>query len=289
MNNLVKYLLILIVGINFVSYAKDNIKLYDKIVIIVNNRSVLKSEIELAKKWYNLKEDKEAAKKLIDSILLYQEAKKHHIKVYPQEVDSAILRIAKLNGINSIDNFKKFLEKEDIAYNEFYDLVKREITIQKYIQFVIKPKILENIKEAKEETYRKVRIIYLSKKDKDFEEKYQFLKKKLTVANFSDLAKKYSDDPITKKDGGLLGFVKKGELLKQLDEKVWSIKPKQIAEVNTKDGIYFILVEKEKKKFVPKDVDINKIKQKLNEELKLQLKKLKEEAVIQYLDKALEG
>ncbi len=271
------------------SFAEENIKLFDKIVLIVNDRPVLKSEIELSKKWFNINNDKEAVNRLIDQILLYQESKKKGIKVYPNEVKSAILRVAQTNGISDLQKFKQFLKKQDIAYNEFYDLIKREISIQKYIQYILRPKILENSKEAVEETYRKVRIIFLNKNSKTFNKKYEYVKNNLTKTNFIEIARKYSDDPITKESGGLLGNVKKGELLKALDKKIWEIKVGEIGEVNTKKGVYFIYVESENKKFVAKNINSKEIEKKLEEELKLQIKKLREKAVIRYLDKSLRG
>ena len=284
-----KVVSLILLLISVCTYAAEKEVLLDKIVIIVNDRPILKSEVELAKKWFNLPNDKEAAQKLIDHILLYQEARKKGIKVMPQEVEAAIERIAKANKVNSVEEFKKLLQKQDIAYNEFYDLIKREIAINKYIQFVLKPKILENSKEAVEETYRKVRIIFLSKKDPDFEKKYKIVKENLTKNTFEELAKKYSDDPVTSKEGGLLGKVKKGELIDYLDKAIWNARVGEIKEIKTKNGVYFIYIEDEEKKLIPKDINTKEVMNKLNEEMKLLIKKLREKAVIQYLDKSLEG
>ncbi|EDP74117.1 peptidylprolyl isomerase [Hydrogenivirga sp. 128-5-R1-1] len=288
MKKVVNLILILCL-ISISVYSKEKEVLLDKIVIIVNDRPVLKSEVELAKKWFNISSDKEAAQKLIDHILLYQEARKKGIKVMPQEIKAAIERISKANKVSSIEEFKKLLQKQGIAYNEFYDLIKREIAINKYVQFVIKPKILENSKEAVEETYRKVRIIYLDKKDPDFKNKYEIIKNNLTKNTFEELAKKYSDDSITAKEGGLLGKIKKGEVVDYLDNAVWSSKVGEIKKVKTDKGIYFIYIESEEKKFVPKDINTKDIINKLNEEMKLLIKKLREKAVIEYIDKSLKG
>jgi parvulin-like peptidyl-prolyl isomerase len=272
-----------------IAFAQEKEVLLDKIAIIVNDKPVLMSEIELAQKWFNIKSKKEAAQKLIDQILLYQEAKSKGIRVMPQEVESAIERIANANNVSSIEEFKKLLENQDIAYNEFYDLIKREIAINKYIQYIIKPKILENSKEAALETYRQVRIIYLDKNSSDFEKKYEFIEKNLTKNNFEEIAKKYSDDKETSKEGGLLGKVKKGELVDFLDKAVWSAKVGDIKQVNTDKGVYFIYVEKEIKELKPKEISNQEIIGKIDNELQLTLKKLKEKAVIQYLDKSLQG
>lgn len=285
----VRYLFVFLLFFGIALAKEENLELLDKVAIIVNKDPILKSEIDLASKWFGVNDKKKVAEKLIDQILIYQEARKHNIRVLPQEVEQAILRLAIANGMKSIDEFKEFITKQGFAYSEFTDLIKREIMIGKYMQFILKPKVLQNIKEAKEEKYREVYILYLDKNSPDFENTYKKLKQKLNPKNFIEFAKKYSQDPITKEKGGYLGKVKKGELLKLLDEKVWSIKPKTVAKVKTDKGIYFIFVKSEEKKLIPKDINQKTLLKKLDEALKLEIKKLREKAVIQYLDKSLEG
>jgi len=285
----VRYLFVFLLFFGIALAKEENLELLDKVAIIVNKDPILKSEIDLASKWFGVNDKKKVAEKLIDQILIYQEARKHNIRVLPQEVEQAILRLAIANGMKSIDEFKEFITKQGFAYSEFTDLIKREIMIGKYMQFILKPKVLQNIKEAKEEKYREVYILYLDKNSPDFENTYKKLKQKLNPKNFIEFAKKYSQDPITKEKGGYLGKVKKGELLKLLDEKVWSIKPKTVAKIKTDKGIYFIFVKSEEKKLIPKDINQKTLLKKLDEALKLEIKKLREKAVIQYLDKSLEG
>ncbi|HIE58373.1 MAG TPA: peptidylprolyl isomerase [Persephonella sp.] len=285
----VRYLFVFLLFFGIALAKEENLELLDKVAIIVNKDPILKSEIDLASKWFGVNDKKKVAEKLIDQILIYQEARKHNIRVLPQEVEQAILRLAIANGMKSIDEFKEFITKQGFAYSEFTDLIKREIMIGKYMQFILKPKVLQNIKEAKEEKYREVYILYLDKNSPDFENTYKKLKQKLNPKNFIEFAKKYSQDPITKEKGGYLGKVKKGELLKLLDEKVWSIKPKTVTKVKTDKGIYFVFVKSEEKKLIPKDINQKTLLKKLDEALKLEIKKLREKAVIQYLDKSLEG
>ena len=277
----VRYLFVFLLFFGIALAKEENLELLDKVAIIVNKDPILKSEIDLASKWFGVNDKKKVAEKLIDQILIYQEARKHNIRVLPQEVEQAILRLAIANGMKSIDEFKEFITKQGFAYSEFTDLIKREIMIGKYMQFILKPKVLQNIKEAKEEKYREVYILYLDKNSPDFENTYKKLKQKLNPKNFIEFAKKYSQDPITKEKGGYLGKVKKGELLKLLDEKVWSIKPKTVAKVKTDKGIYFIFVKSEEKKLIPKDINQKTLLKKLDEALKLEIKKLREKAVIQ--------
>jgi len=285
----VKYIFVFLILSGIALAKEENLKLLDKVAIIVNGDPILKSEIDLASKWFGISDKKKVAEKIIDQILIYQEARKHNIKVLPQEVEQAILRLAIANGMNSVNQFKEFVRSQGFVYSEFTDLIKREIMIGKYMQFILKPKVLQNIKEAKEEKYREVYIIYLDKNSPDFENIYKKLKQNLNPQNFKELAKKYSNDPITKEKGGYLGKVKKGELLSLLDNEVWKTDIGKISEVKTDKGIYFIFVKSEEKKLIPKEIDQKILLKKLDETLKLEIRKLREKAVIQYLDKTLEG
>ena len=284
----VRYLFVFLLFLELALAKEENLKLLDEVAIIVNKDPILKSEIDLASKWFGINDKKKVAEKLIDQILIYQEARKHNIRVLLEEVEQAILRFAIANDMKSVDEFKEFIRKQGFAYSEFTDLIKREIMIGEYMQFILKPKVLQNVKEAKEEKYREVYIIYLDKNSPDFENTYKKLKQNLNPKNFTEFAKKYSQDPITKDKGGYLGKVKKGELLKLLDGKVWSMKPKTVSEVKTDKRIYFVFVKSEDKKLIPKDIDQKTLLKKLDEALKLEIKKLREKAVIQYLDKSLE-
>lgn len=284
-----RYIFVFFLFFGLALAKEENLKLLDKVAIIVNGEPILKSEIDLASKWFGINDEKKVAEKLIDQILIYQESRKLNIRVLPQEVEKAILRLAITNGMKSIDEFKEFIRKQGFAYSEFTDLIKREIMIGKYMQFILKPKVLQNIKEAKEEKYREIYILYLDKNSSDFENIYKKLKQEINSENFTEFAKKYSQDPITKEKGGYLGEVKKGELLKLLDEKVWNMKPGTVAEIKTDKGIYFVFVKSEDIKLIPKDIDQKTLLKRLDESLKLEIKKLREKAVIQYIDKSLEG
>ncbi|WP_029520273.1 peptidylprolyl isomerase [Persephonella sp. IF05-L8] len=284
-NRLITLITLLFIGF---APAKDNIQLFDKIVMVVNGYPVLQSELELAMQWFGTTDKKQAAQKLIDQILVAQTAEKYGIRVSPDEINQAILRMAKANGINSIEEFKKKLESQNISFSEFKDLVKRELLVQRYIQIYIRRSMFGGIKEGKEEKLRKIRIIFLSSQKPDFKEKYNLIKEKLTPENFAEMAKKYSDDPLTAEKGGLLGEVKKGDLVSSLDERIWQHKVGDIFEVPDKKGIYFVYIEKEENKMVQQPPKGEEIQKQLKKEFEIQLKKLRQQASIEYLDKSLQ-
>ena len=284
-NRLITLLVLLFIGL---APAKDNIQLFDRIVMVVNGYPVLQSELELAMQWFGTTDKKQAAQKLIDQILVAQAAEKYGVRVSSDEINQAILRMAKANGINSIEEFKKKLESQNISFSEFKDLVKRELLVQRYIQIYLRRSMFGGIKEGKEEKLRKIRIIFLSSQKPDFKEKYNLIKEKLTPENFAEMAKKYSDDPLTAEKGGLLGEVKKGDLVSSLDERIWQHKVGDIFEVPDKKGIYFVYIEKEENKMVQQPPKGEEIQKQLKKEFEIQLKKLRQQASIEYLDKSLQ-
>ncbi len=63
-------------------------------------------------------------------------------------------------------------------------------------------------------------------------------------ANFSELAKKYSDDPGSKEQGGELGFVQHGATVPEFDRTAFSLQPGQLSGViRTQFGFHILQVE----------------------------------------------
>ncbi len=287
--SLIIYTFLLVISLN-ITFAKENkenkddVQLIDKIVLIINGEPILMSEVELAKLWFKTDDTKKAVNELIDLVLVSQQARKLGITVFPDEVNEALMKIARANGLSTIEDLKKKLEKEGIVFSEFRMFVKREILRTKFVQGFIRPKALKGIKKGKIEKVRKVRIIYIDKSKPGYLDKLEQLEKTLTPENFAQMAKKFSDDEFTRENGGLLGEVRKGELLKILDENIWKHKVGDIFEITGNKGTYFVYIEDEKEVVVPiSEVDEEFLK-KLEKEYKLFVKKLRQNAYIEVLD-----
>jgi parvulin-like peptidyl-prolyl isomerase len=252
-------------------------------VLVVNGEPVLKSDLEFAKNWYNIKDDKEVEEKIINSLLLAQQARRMGISVSPQEVDNAVLNIAKANGIDDLETFKKKLEDSGISYSKLKEFLARDMLANRLLHLYMREKASKGIIEGTKENVKTVKLIFISKNRPDYQEVLSRLDKELNKNNFSEFASKYSDDKFTAENKGLIGEIKKGDLVKELDEAIFSHKAGDIFKVETNEGIYFIYIEKEENKLVPKTEMSEKEVEKLKKEYDLLLKKLKEQAIIQRL------
>ncbi len=271
----------------FANESKD-IQLADKIAIVVNGKPVLESEIELAKQWFGIQNKKEAAERLIDEILVADAAEKVGLNVTSEEINDAIERLAKANGFPSSESFLETLKEKGIIISEFKEIIKREILGAKFIQIYLKKNLFKGISEGKLVPVRTIRIIYLRKDKPDFPDKYKAVYKGLERGeNFSKLAKEYSDDSLTAEKGGLLEDLRKGDLLPALDKEIWKHKVGDTFKVETENGVYFVKIEKEDKKMSVIPPSGEEISSKLKKEFNIFLKKLRENAVIEYLDKDL--
>jgi len=105
-------------------------------------------------------------------------------------------------------------------------------------------------------------------------------------AKFEDLAKKYSDGP-SAKDGGDLSYFKRGTLSKELEDKVFALKPGEITDViRTKQGYVILQTTEHQMAGIPTLKEIEPriqdalYMQKLQPALRAYLTTLREEAFI---------
>ncbi len=105
-------------------------------------------------------------------------------------------------------------------------------------------------------------------------------------AKFGELAKKYSDGP-SAKEGGDLSYFKRGTLAKELEDKVFALKPGEMTDViRTKQGYVILLVSEHQTAGIPSLKEVEPriqdalYMQKLQPALRAYLTTLREEAFI---------
>jgi peptidyl-prolyl cis-trans isomerase SurA len=268
--------LFLIFGIFLFSEYKD------KIVAIVDDEVILLSDVEEVLTFYKLqfgenlpfppdKMKEEILNEMIKEKLLYLEAKKDTlIEVKDEEVEKEINdKIEEFKSQIGEENFYKELEKEGLTIEKikekYKEDIRRNLFIQKYISMYIYPKItvspeeVKNFYEEKKDSIPEkeegfylshilIRILPKKEKMKEAKIKCEEIYNKLKEgSDFSYLALKYSDDRESARMGGEVGFIKKGILPPEIEDKIFSLKKGEFTEPIQGDYGYYIFKLLDKK------------------------------------------
>ncbi len=113
----------------------------------------------------------------------------------------------------------------------------------------------ENLSKYNKPEEVKARHILISGDDAKSLEKIKSLRSKVNAKNFGDIAKKETEDPTGKANGGDLGWFSTGRMVPEFDKVAFGMKKGEISEpVKTQFGYHIILVE-DKKAAETKTVD----------------------------------
>ncbi len=245
-------------------------KLVDGIVAVVNNDIILTSELE--RQWRlvtrsnpklasatpeELKQIKmQLLRKMIRERLAEQEIKRLKIIVSDSEVDRAIERIKKENGLSDAQ-LKMVLSQDGQTFDQFRDQIRKDIERSRLLERVFKAKtvisdeqidqyLAQNQDTVKERRHLAV-IVFpfhegMSEKDmaklKEAADKvYRRLQK---GESFAKLARRYSRGP-TAKDGGDIGYISTDDLAPALEKATRGLGPGETTPVIQTDGGYYIL------------------------------------------------
>ena len=287
------YILFLAIsGVFFVPTKHILPEVVDKVIAIVNDKVITYSDLmrmlfpiyekyrkvydkeELEKKLKNAK--KNILNQLIENELILQEAKKRakddkDLNIPEEKIDEAIAAIIK--NYPSKEAFMKTLEKEKMTMKEFRENIKNQLIAKKLTakeisaRIMVTPKdIIERYNKNKEKYIQPAEYhiyhIQINKtgdeeKDKELKKMLEEIASKTTDANsFQQYAIKYSQGA-NRENGGDMGFIKKGTLIKELDSQIEKMKPGTVSPViETNIGYHLLFLDAVKKKtYIPlKDV-----------------------------------
>jgi peptidyl-prolyl cis-trans isomerase SurA len=252
-------------------------KTVEEIIARVNNEIITRSEYEKAR--LSAAEDaksecqnrctpeqlqndieerqKHTLRDLVDQSLLVQRAKDMGVSVEP-ELIKRLDAIRTDNKLGSMEDLEKAVSGQGMNWEDFKNNIRNTLLTQRVISSEVGSHITVSDDEIskyyeahKAEFVRPeqvaLREIVVSTEGKKPEE-LPDLKKKAETAlkrvqdgeDFGEIAKRLSDGS-TKSQGGFLGIYKRGELSKELEDKVFQMKRNQLTEVmETKQG-YLIL------------------------------------------------
>src|SRR5216684_3385286 len=200
---------------------------------------------------------KHTLRDLVDQALLVQRAKDMGVSVEP-ELIKRLDAIRTDNKLPSMEELEKAVSGQGMNFEDFKNNIRNTLLTQRVISSEVGSHITISDDEVSKyyEAHKTefvgpeqvaLREIVVSTEGKKPEE-LPDLKKKAETAlkrvqdgeDFGEIAKRLSDGS-TKSQGGFLGIYKRGELSKELEDKVFKMKRKELTEVmETKQG-YLVL------------------------------------------------
>lgn len=242
----------------FASISVFTQEVLDKIVAVVDNEFILKSELDFQTNMVAAQRKldpnspelkKQVLNSIIEEKLIYAQANFDSVIVSDEEVT---------NRINyQLEVFKQqygSIERVEQMYGMSVEKIKRELRdeVQKSLMIQkLQEKNFSSIEASRREvevffsTYKdslgvipeKVSISHIYKnpkasktnKEKYFQLANAILDSIKNGADFSEMAKKYSEDPGSAVQGGDLGFVKRGVFYPEFESAAYSLEPNQIS------------------------------------------------------------
>ncbi len=256
--------IIIITFLLFFTFVYNAKALEDRIVAVVNDEVITLSELRTA----DTKVFPSASLSfLIEKKLQLQAAKKKGISVSNTEVEEAINDIKKMNRFTSDEEMNAALLKEGISVEDYKREIREQLIIMKLVNREVKSKIsvsdkdVENYYESHKSDFRfpeRIRIGYVNVpvKSSDSDDEVQKALGKINNirrdlnnnVSISELMKRYSDSGDIKFVSDL-GFIKKGDLIPELENPAFSMNEGEISDViKTSTGFYVIQKIEIKKK-----------------------------------------
>jgi len=253
--------------------ALSDCEIVDKIIVIVNDEVITQRELDRKLnpfyRDYQDRYEKEVFQEklkemriqilqtLINDKLVISEAKRQGVEVPESEVQERLDQMK--SRYNSEDEFFLMLEEQGIGVKELEDNLKSSIMAKKLIdreigrKIVITPKEIYDYYEDNQESFTippmvKVRTIFIKvTRDRDPKVAFRLINQILNRAkkgeDFAALAEEFSDGAQAE-NGGDMGYVSKGDMIKRIDDILFSLKAGQISEIIKTDiGFHIFKVE----------------------------------------------
>ncbi len=274
--------LLFIFALHLFTSAALTQQVLDRIVAVVGNQIILQSELDMQVDLYTNqmgvtprteKEKIELKKQLLerminDKLLLIAAQKDTTIEVTAKEVDEAVSgQLKKVKSEFTQEEFETQLQAEGLTESELKKKYREQIKNQMMIDRLVSSrlsKVSVSTGEVKDfyQTYKDsipdqpeaVKLSHILLEIKPSQRTLDSLKSKagriLNQAkkgkDFARLAASYSDDP-TAKEGGNLGFFRRGDMIPRFEEVAFTLQPGEISDiVETEFGYHIIKLEEKK-------------------------------------------
>ena len=271
--------------------ATENVKIIlkvdDEIITNIDIQNEYNYLIALNNDFKKVK--KEKALLIAKESLIKEKIKKKEIEKYfdlNEEnvfLKNIIKSFYKSLGLNSENEFKKYIEKYGLTYRD----VKKKIKIETIWNDLIYNKYNEQVKidlkklrksilkqKENQNSYFLSEILFKNKANEDVNKKYESIKKSIESVGFKNSASIYSISD-TSKLGGKIGWVNENQLSKEIVKKIQKLKINEYSKPINIGGGYLILKVNDVKKIKNNNLDIDKeLKNLENYERNKQLNKM---------------
>lgn len=290
----------------------------DKIVVIVNNEIITQREIdrvlmpiyeqyqalyygdELVKKLDEAR--KKVIEQLIEDRLILSEAKKLNIEVDERDVEARLADVKK--RFSSKEEFEHVLSGQGLALKDLTTRYREQMMTRGLIDRKVGSKVTvspveinryydEHMNEfIQPEGITLRNILIRPKKDlapeKALDLANEILRRIQEGGDFALLAKEYSEGP-NASEGGLMGYVKKGDLLPEIESVVFNLKDGELSGIiQTSLGYHIFKVEEKRERKVLSlsevraDVEEAVFREKVKDRLKGWIETLRKNAYIAF-------
>lgn len=249
----------------------------DKVIVVVNGETITQSELDMASAGLSDKLNKkfkgeelarkiektkqEILNRMVEEKLILSEAKRLKIEATGAEIEDKLKEVKSTFG--SEEKFDEALKEEGVSLDELKARYTDQIKVAKLAEIEVRKKIIISPAEVSDyynlhkEDFKQPEQIKLKniliKPDENLtdtdarelaEKTLGFLK---AGENFDELALKYSKGPNADRGGGL-GFVKRGQMLKEIEDVVFNLKAGEASQevIKTRLGYHIFKVEEKK-------------------------------------------
>ncbi|HOP40315.1 MAG TPA: peptidylprolyl isomerase [Geobacteraceae bacterium] len=250
-----------------------------------------------------------ALESLINKKLIEQKIQELGIKISDDEINKAIEDVKKTNNISE-EKLLAALAARGISFDDYKAQLKEQLERLRLISVEVRSKIQIGEKEIREyynehadkfqvdEAFHVRQIFFAIPSGVDQAQKLKVEEKAKKVlseakggADFAELAKKHSDD-LSGRDGGDLGFLKRGDLIREIGSALSGLKPGEVSGlIRTSAGIHIMKLEEYRKgqqrdfDSVKREIEDLLYRQKSEERFSQWLDGLRKNAAIEILDK----
>lgn len=285
-----KFLYIFILVLSLLGTCASYAEVVDKIVVVVNNEVITQGEIdrmlgaiyqEYARTYTGdaLKKKMEDAQQkvveqLIDDRLILSEAKKLNIEISGKDIDARISEVE--SRFESKEKFEETLAQQHLSLKDLRARYKEQLMTKRLIDQRIGSKIavtpvelsnyynshIDKFMMPEEIKPRNILIKPSEDPKKALELANNILARIREGSDFAELAKVYSEGP-NAGEGGLMGYIKKGDLLPEIEKVVFELNEQETSGIiQTSVGYHIFKVEEKK---VPKQMSLSEARNAIEE------------------------